>query len=328
MKSIRSFLSRKAILFVVLIFLAINVAVALGYKASKKDIKPLSVTEISNTGETFMINEDLSKVILSVRDMSCSGCISTIKASLSDIQGIKDILVDISNGKTEVFYDAKKLSDVSRIMRAITASGYPARVLRVVSTDEIEKERDLAAAKSRYYIASVGGYDIARADFDTELGVAKKRYLQVYGDRILAGGQGKPFVDTLKIQILSRLINEGVLMQEIDKSNFRIDADTVERGMQTFFRESGKNVEDFKKALNEVGYSFEYFKKKFETKVLVNKYLNERIMADASNQYEKQSLFSSWFNNAKGLAEVVYYDKDLERLLKNQSDSGSCCSVK
>ena len=117
-------------------------------------------------------------------------------------------------------------------------------------------------------------------------------------------------------------------MQEISKSGFRIDADTVERELQTFFRESGKNVEDFKKALNEAGYSFEYFKKKFETKVLINKYLNEKVMADASNQYEEQSLFSSWFNNAKILAEVVYYDKDLEHLIKNQSASRSCCPVK
>ena len=60
----------------------------------------------------------------------------------------------------------------------------------------------------------------------------------------------------------------------------------------------------------------------------INKYLEEEILADASNEFEKQNLFTSWLNNAKVLAEVVYYDRDLEGLLQRQNASGSCCPVK
>ena len=119
----------------------------------------------------------------------------------------------------------------------------------------------LAAAKSQYYIASIAGYDIARTDFDTELEVAKKRYAKIYGDQIFASARGNALIDKLKTQIVSRLIAEGVIMQEITKSDFRVDTATVERELQKFFKEKSINADGFKRSLNETGYDFEYFKK-------------------------------------------------------------------
>ncbi|MBL7177178.1 MAG: hypothetical protein ISS66_15245 [Desulfobacteraceae bacterium] len=58
----------------------------------------------------------------------------------------------------------------------------------------------------------------------------------------------------------------------------------------------------------------------------INKYINDKILADASNPSEKQNMFTAWFNNSKLLAEVVYYDKDLEKLIRNQSASSGCGS--
>jgi copper chaperone len=331
MRNRRLLLSNKATIFVILIILLITAAVAFGYKVSRNDNKPPIVTEVTNapepSGEASRVADELSMAVLSVRDMSCSGCIATIKASLSGIQGIKDIVVDIGNGKTQVYFDQAKLGDINRLAESITASGYPAKLLRVLTPEEVRKERELAAAKSQYYIASVGGWDIARSDFDTELGVAKRRYSKTYGDNLFASSRGEALLENLKAQIVKRLIDEGILMQEVYKSDFKIDGE-IDKELQAWLRNQGKNMEDFKKSLNEVGYDFDYFKKKFETKVLLNRYLNEKILADASNEFERQSLFNSWFNNSKVLAKVVYYDKDLEKLAQRQSQGGSCCPVK
>lgn len=244
------------------------------------------------------------------------------------MQGIKDILVDIGAGRADVYYDSSTLKDVSRIAEAITASGYPAIVQGIVSPEALRRERDLAAAKSEYYIASVGGWDIARSDFSTELEIAKKRYSKLYGDSVFASTQGESLLDNLRAQIVSRLIEEGIFMQEINKSRYIVDAQTVDRELRAFLQKHGKSLPGFEASLEAAGYDYAYFRKKFETKVLVNKYLEEKIFADASSEFEKQNLFTSWFNNAKVLAEVVYYDKDLEGLLQMQSPSGSCCAVK
>jgi hypothetical protein len=105
-----------------------------------------------------------------------------------------------------------------------------------------------------------------------------------------------------------------------------VDTETVEEELEEFLRKMGKSLEEFRESLNEIGYDFNYFNKKFEIKVRINKYINDRILADASNPSEKQNMFTAWFNNSKLLAEVVYYDKDLEKLIRNQSASSGCGS--
>jgi copper chaperone CopZ len=314
---------------IILIILAVTAALAFGNMLSKNETSPKIATESSeiNTAQDASIaDNDLSKVILSVNGMSCSGCISTIKSSLTDFSGIRDIVVDIRSSRAEVYFDASTLKDVSKISEAITAAGYPANVQRIVSPGELKKERDVAAARSQYYIASVGGWDIARADFDTELEIAKGKYSKVYGANLFESAQGVALLTQLQSQIISKLLDEGVIMQEIQKAGFKVDTETVKKELEEFLRKMGKSLEEFRESLNEIGYDFNYFNKKFEIKVRINKYINDRILADASNPSEKQNMFTAWFKNSKLLAEVIYYDKDLEKLIRNQSASSGCGS--
>ena len=270
----------------------------------------------------------LSKVVLNVSNMSCSGCISTIKGALAGYPGIKDILVDIGSGKTEVYLNPDQLKDVSAVEKAITDSGYPAKIIKTLTPEDLKNKRDLAASKAAYYIASVSGYDIARADFTKELNAARQRVRKAYGDDILKTAQGRELDNRLKAQVASRLIDEGILLQEIKKSGYALNEAKVNSELETFIKNSGKTENEFQQSIKDDGYDYAYFKKRFETRLLINKYLDEKIMAGASTQYEKQRMFASWFQNSKLLAEVVYYDKDLENAAKNTAASGSCCAAR
>ncbi|MBW1772478.1 MAG: SurA N-terminal domain-containing protein [Deltaproteobacteria bacterium] len=339
MKNVRKVLSNRFVISGVMLFLVVTVVVAFGFRQSKEEAKQPIVREIakpSTPNRQPVVKEitegskdlpsrgDLSKVVLSVSGMSCSGCISTIKGSLAGMQGVEDVLVNLSSSKAEVYFDSGAMTDVTPIASAITESGYPAKVIKVISPEDIRKEMDLAAAKSAYYIATVGGWDIARADFDNELRVAKKRYSGTYGDNLFNSAQGKALLDNLKAQITSRLINEGIVMQEITKAEFKADPARVEKELEGLVQEHGKDLARFRQSLEDSGYDYNYFKKKLEIKVLISTYLDEKILVDASNQFERQDLLNSWFNNAKVLAEVIYYDKDLEGLIQAQSASSGC----
>ncbi len=279
---------------------------------------------------TKFTNSDpnLSKVVLNVSNMSCSGCISTIKGALADYTGVKDILVDISGGKAEVYFNQKELKDVSKIERAITDSGYPARIMKTLTPEDLRNERDMAASKAEYYIASVSGYDISRADFAMELNAARQRVRKTYGDGILETAQGRSVDNRLKAQVASRLIDEGILLQEIKKSGYELNEDIMNIELEKYIKNSGKNENGFQQSVRDDGYDYDYFKKRFETRLLINKYLDQKVLTGASTQYEKQRMFASWFKNSKLLAEVVYYDKDLENAARNSSTSGSCCAAK
>ena len=271
---------------------------------------------------------NLSKVVLNVSNMSCSGCISTIKGALAGYTGIKDILVDISGGKAEVYFNREELKDVSEIEKAITDSGYPARIMKTFTPEDLRNERDMAASKAEYYIASVSGYDIARADFTKELNAARQRVRKAYGDGILETAQGRTVDNRLKAQVASRLIDEGILLQQIMKSGYELNEDIMNIELEKHIKNSGKNENEFQQSIKDDGYDYDYFKKRFETRLLINGYLDEKVLAGASTQYEKQRMFASWFKNSQLLAEVVYYDKDLENAARNLSASGSCGATK
>ena len=271
---------------------------------------------------------NLSKVVLNVSNMSCSGCISTIKGALAGYTGIKDILVDISGGKAEVYFNREELKDVSEIEKAITDSGYPARIMKTFTPEDLRNERDMAASKAEYYIASVSGYDIARADFTKELNAARQRVRKAYGDGILETAQGRTVDNRLKAQVASRLIDEGILLQQIMKSGYELNEDIMNIELEKHIKNSGKNENEFQQSIKDDGYDYDYFKKRFETRLLINGYLDEKVLAGASTQYEKQRMFASWFKNSQLLAEVVYYDKDLENAARNNSASGGCGAAK
>ena len=68
----------------------------------------LAATQAVQPSGKTGITSDTSKVVFQVDNMSCSGCISTIKSSLAGYAGIQDIIVDISGGVAEVYYDRRK----------------------------------------------------------------------------------------------------------------------------------------------------------------------------------------------------------------------------
>ena len=272
-------------------------------------------------------NNGLSKVVLNVSNMSCSGCIASIKESLAGIEGINDILVDIGSGKVEVYYNAALLTDPSRIEKAITADGYPATIVKTLGPDEITKERNVADSKARYYIASVGGYDISRADFDVEMKAAGQGLRKNSGNEP-TNLDRRTLDDRLKAQVAFRLINEGILLGEIDRAGYKLNKEAINAELREYMRKSGKTEKEFKESILDAGYSYDYFLKKFETGLLINRYVDEKVLAGSNTPSDRQRAFASWFNNAKGRAEVVYYDKGVEQAVKNQTASASCCATR
>ena len=274
-----------------------------------------------------------AKVVFQVENMSCSGCIATIKGSLAGYEGIRDVIVDIGGGIAEVYYDNAKIKDVNELASSITASGYPARVDKTLTADQVKKEETMAAARSKLYIATVGGWDIARSDYNIEMAFAQKRYRAAYGERVFATQQGQTLLDNLKTQVVSRLINEGIQMQEVQRAGYQVDAETVDREFSEFLTEKELDLDGLKASLEKSDYPFDYFMTRFENSVRVRYYLDQIIFADAAGDYDKQKLYQAWFNNARALSKVTIYDGELKQLTRNQtsgsgcggSSGGSCC---
>jgi len=209
-----------------------------------------------------------------------------------------------------------------------------AKFIRLI---RLKKEEALATSRAKFYIASVGGWDISRTDFNTELAFAKKGYQNAYGENVFTGDKGKTVLDSIKAQIVSRLINEGIQMQEVQRVGFRVDPKTVDREFEKFLTEKELDLEGLKATLGKSEYPFDYFMKKFENRVLLSRYLDEKVFNEtAADDYDKQNQYQAWFNTARVLSKVTIYDQELKRVSQNasagggcgQSSGASCCSTK
>jgi len=98
--------------------------------------------------------------------------------------------------------------------------------------------------------------------------------------------------------------------------------------LDAYIEKNGKSEQVLQQAVEDAGYGYDYFRKRFEMGVLINRFIDKKVLAGATTPDEKQRTFATWFSNARTKAEVAYYDKDLERAIQQQGASGSCCAVK
>ncbi|MBI5342996.1 MAG: cation transporter [Deltaproteobacteria bacterium] len=68
------------------------------------------------------------QVILSVRNMTCSACVVTVKKSLARVEGVKDAKVTSSPSQAVVTYDPVKVR-VEPLVEATTKAGFPSMIL-------------------------------------------------------------------------------------------------------------------------------------------------------------------------------------------------------
>ncbi|MBT3255872.1 MAG: hypothetical protein HN366_05345 [Deltaproteobacteria bacterium] len=321
--------SKKMWALIMVLLVVLMAAAAFALQFSEERVRSQPAVERRVSGNSSDPETGVSKAVFKVSNMSCSGCISSIKGALAGFPGIEDVIVDLGGGKAEVYYRQGGGADVTQMAGAITASGYPAKTVKVFSAEEIRKERGLAASKSKYYIASVSGYDIARADFDMEMNAARKKYRKDYGEDLFTTPRGEALEARLQGQILSTLIEQGTLLQEINRSGYRVDDGAFEAEYKAYVEKNGTSEQALQQSVKDAGYSYDYFRKRFEMGVLINRFIDEKVLAGATSPGEKQQAFTTWFNNARAQAEVAYYDKGLERAIRKQSASGGgCCPVK
>jgi len=64
---------------------------------------------------------------LKVTDMTCDGCVATVKKTLNEIQGVDRVSVDLESGATEVTVTDPSITS-DQLIRAIKLAGYNAQL--------------------------------------------------------------------------------------------------------------------------------------------------------------------------------------------------------
>lgn len=67
-----------------------------------------------------------TKVALTVEGMHCGDCSTKVSAALKGIDGVVAVAVDYQTGRTEIAYDAKKVT-LDAMLKAVTDTGFKAQ---------------------------------------------------------------------------------------------------------------------------------------------------------------------------------------------------------
>ena len=65
----------------------------------------------------------MKDIIITVTGMTCAVCSSTVQKAILKLDGVTDVTVNLTNGKTKVIYDENKVLP-DDIKSAVISSGY------------------------------------------------------------------------------------------------------------------------------------------------------------------------------------------------------------
>ena len=71
--------------------------------------------------------DDLENTTLTIKGMTCGGCVAAVKLRLSKIEGVTDYEVSLKKGEAEVAYDPT-LTNPEAIADAVSETGFKAKV--------------------------------------------------------------------------------------------------------------------------------------------------------------------------------------------------------
>lgn len=74
-----------------------------------------------------IVSADPAKTTLTIKGMTCGGCVATVKLQLRRTEGVTAYEVSLEKGEADVSYDPAKTAP-QRIAESVSKTGFPASV--------------------------------------------------------------------------------------------------------------------------------------------------------------------------------------------------------
>ncbi len=106
------------VILVVAMLVALGVLNGCGGAGSPSPGNRAAVTTSSETNES----ETSERVVLQIAGITCSSCVDIIEVALSQVNGVKDVVID-NTGKATIVFNPQK-TNVETLKEAIRKTGY------------------------------------------------------------------------------------------------------------------------------------------------------------------------------------------------------------
>jgi len=258
---------------------------------------------------------DLSRAALAEYDlqkMTCGSCVANIENALADVRGVGDVQVDLTRETGRVQFDPA-VTDAEAIARTISAAGYPATLRAQMSAEELAAMRNEESRLAQKYMARIGDRYVTRLEFEERIDQA-----------IDQNAPGSPqAVSAAWRQIWNEMLQRELLLAAAAENDVLVQPGEVDaRLRQITDRHPG--LED--RIIAEYG-SRENFRKRLREDMIIQRNLDEHVVAGVSAPGKRQSLLQSWYADLNRSTEVKIFDPRLKALSTAATGGcgGSCC---
>jgi foldase protein PrsA len=136
-------------------------------------------------------------------------------------------------------------------------------------------------------VAKVGDTYIKKDVYDRQLSIFKKRYEQMYGDKIWTVDiGGKTFLQAVEENVLEKMINDEVIKRYMEKEKIQITDEEVQKEYEQYKESIGKD-QDFNDFLKANNMDEEFVKEEVIRSGLYAKKFQEKVIGDTKLDDEK-----------------------------------------
>jgi len=247
-------------------------------------------------------------VRLDVKGMTCGSCISNITGALAGRDGVGPVDVNLTLGQTRIEYDPSETSP-ERLAELVTSAGYPASIGQVLSASDFASLKQQEAQLAGTYVGRVGETLISRESFMEELS------RQRTGDpRQDAGLEAKVWAEMQQRALLLEAASRAQVVVQDTEVQYEIDQLRAKKPELEAWIASNYP-------------SDEVFFKRMKERMLINRLIEEQVIAGIEDPSAQQMKINNWFAKISSEVPQAVYDPQLKALLSQGGGGcGSCGS--
>ena len=240
--------------------------------------------------------------------LTCGSCVSNIKEALARYDGIDSVDINLTSNRGRIAFDPKNLN--SRIIgEAIASAGYPSQLRLELTPAQYTSLQTKQAQLGQDYIALIGDRLLSRKDFE-----------QFVNQAVGKSPQAKQ-PPNIRQSVWKDVLQRELLLFAAERSQIVVQDVEVDVRIEKIM----KGNKHLKESVAKRYGSKEEFRKRLREDMIINRNIEENVIAGITQQSERQKKLQQWYAELQKNVEVIILDPQLK--IASQSGNGcACCS--
>jgi len=249
---------------------------------------------------------DYALAEFAVENLSCGSCVQNIQSTLAGSEGVGAVEVSVTAARARIEYDPERI-DADAIASRITAAGYPAAPLQLLSAAEYRSLRKDANQLAERFVGRVGDRLVSREDFAAEL-TAREGELPQQG---------------LLKSVWDGIVQRELLLAAAEQNGVVVQPGEVDLQLT---RMRGANG-DFDAAIERRYGSAEAFRSRLKQEMTIQRNIDEHVLQGAGDDAGRRARLDGWFRELAAAVPVLIFDPALKAAVEKggKGCGGSCC---